>query len=104
MGLELALIGAALAGTAAQVHSSRQQGRDAKGARREQAFQASRNMASLEEEKQRNNATDAARQARLRLRAGLSGATGNSQTVSTSPLGLATQDQGGAGGYTKLGA
>lgn len=102
MGIEVALIAAAVAGTAAQVYSSREQSRDARGARREQAFQASRNQANLEESQRKNDATAAARQARLRQRALLASATGNNETIGTSPLGLSTQQQGG--GYTKLGA
>lgn len=89
MGLEVALIaGAIAAGT--QVYASREQARDAKGARREQAYQASRQQAQLDETQKANDATAAARLARMRQRAALSG--GNESTIATSPMGLsATQ-------------
>jgi hypothetical protein len=107
MGLEV-IAGLAIAalGTGLQVNASRQAARETKDARRDQAYQAGRKQAQLDETQRANDATAAARLSRLRQRAALASNTGSDQTIATGPMGL-SQTQGAATGpqpLKKLGA
>jgi hypothetical protein len=93
MGIE-AIVGLAIAaaGTGYQIHSSREAARESKDVRRDQAYQAGRRQAELSEAQQANDATAAARLARLRQRAALASNTDYGDTIKTGPMGLsATQ-------------
>jgi hypothetical protein len=115
MGLEtviaIASIAAAAAGTGAEVYSSQQAADASNKQRKEAASMAQRNAAQLAEKQSQNDATAAARLARLRQRAFLANSgQNNDQTVATSPMGLAATQGGSGGGYAapkplqKLGA
>lgn len=96
MGIEtIALIGLAVsaASTAYEVKGSRDAAADAKDNQRKQEAAVRGQNQKLADEQAANDATMAARSARTRQRALLAG-QGGSDTIATSPLGLA----GGAGG------
>ena len=109
MGIEtiLAIGGLALAaaGTGAQVAASRDASRDSRDARRDQENAMRQRTAQLDEAQKANDATAAARLARMRQRAALSANTGYDQTIATGPMGLAaTQAATGPQPLKKLGA
>jgi hypothetical protein len=114
MGIETAIaiigIAAAAAGTGAEVYSSQQAADKSDKARKDSEAMAKRNAAQLAETQNQNDATAAARLARLRQRAFLANGQNNDQTIATSPMGLAATQGASGGGYSapkplqKLGA
>jgi hypothetical protein len=115
MGIETAIaiigIAAAAAGTGAEVYSSQQAADKSDKARKDSEAMAKRNAAQLAETQNQNDATAAARLARLRQRAFLAiSGQNNDQTIATSPMGLAATQGASGGGYSapkplqKLGA
>lgn len=103
----LALIGLAITGATTGYQAKR--GHDAKvqanHAQDEQEQAVRDQNAKLESDQSKLDATDAARQARVRQRALLAGSS-SSQTIATSPLGLAQGTSGSApvgGGLKTLG-
>ncbi len=98
MGIEtIALVGLAVSAAAAgtQAYQSERAADKSDDARKKQEGAMRLNQARLDEAQKQNDATAAARVARMRQRAILS-AGGQSSTIATSPLGLsATQGSGG---------
>lgn len=93
------------AGTGAEIHQSQVAKADAKDAQRKQEAAIRNQNAQLAADQSKLDATQAARQARVRQRALLAG-SGTSQTIATSPLGLAQGASGNApvgGGLKTLG-
>lgn len=91
MGLELAIASLAvgLASAGLEHNASRQANREAKDARRDQAYRAGQESLRLQQTKDANDATAAARLARLRQQAAIASGNGTDQTVATGPMGLA---------------
>ena len=81
---------AAIAGTGASIGLGIAQAGDARDARNRQQAAVDQQNAKLAETQKQNDATAAARTARLRQRALLSGAQGVDSTIATSPLGLSS--------------
>ncbi len=93
MGIEtviaIAGLAVAAAGTGAEVKSSQDAKAAAKDTQNEQEQAVRDQNAQLASEQQKNDATMAAKSARMRQRALLAGSQGNASTIATSPLGLA---------------
>jgi hypothetical protein len=113
MGLEIgtaiALAGvlASAAGTGAAIYNGIESKNEAAAAGRAQARDARKRQTELENAQAANDATAAARMARMRQRASIASNQGYDQTIATSPLGLASTQSGGATGpqpLKKLGA
>lgn len=101
VGIETALlIGGLVAagvGTGVQVHQSQVAAGQAKDAQHKQEAAVRQQQSALADQTAKNDATTAARTARLRQKALLGSMQGNDQTIGTSPLGLAGNASGGAG-------
>jgi hypothetical protein len=93
MGIEtvIAIAGLAIAagGTAAEVKTSQDAKAAAKDTQHEQEAAVRDQNAQLASEQAKNDATLAAKSARMRQRALLAGSQGSASTIATSPLGLA---------------
>jgi hypothetical protein len=98
MGIETAVaiagIAASAVGTGAGIYTAVDSRDQAAAASRAQARDARKRQMELENAQASNDATAAARMARMRQRALIAGNQGYDQTIATSPLGLAPTQSG----------